>query len=195
MTAVNTNDIISFFDSHAENWDEYQERNEQVIAKILDLGGIRQGTAVLDVACGTGILFPDYKKRNVASVTGIDISPEMVKIAKNKFNDYEIICADASDYIFEKQFDAVMIYNAFPHFTEPEKLISNMAENITTGGRLSIAHGMSKAELDKFHTANAGYISNMLPEKEEVAAMLSPYFDVDVMISDETMYMVSGMRK
>ena len=53
---MNTNDIISFFDSHAENWDEYQERNEDVIENILDFAGIIEGVNVLDVACGTGIL-------------------------------------------------------------------------------------------------------------------------------------------
>lgn len=192
---MNRNDIISFFDERADRWDSMQKRNERVIEKILDSGGIREGINVLDVACGTGILFPDYIKRNVTSVTGIDISPEMVKIAKNKFSDIDVICADVSDYIFEKQFDAVMIYNAFPHFSEPEKLIENLAKATMTGGRLSIAHGMSKAELDKFHSENARKISNPIPEKEEVAAMLSSYFDVDVMISDETMYIVSGIRK
>lgn len=195
MIIVNTADIISFFNERADRWDSMQERNEEVIEKILDLGGIRLGTAVLDVACGTGILFPDYKKRNVASVTGIDFSPKMVKIAENKFCDIDVICADASAYVFEKQFDAVMIYNAFPHFTEPEKLIANLAKAVKRGGRLSIAHGTGREELDKFHAANAGGISNRLPEKEDVAVMLSSYFDVDIMISDETMYMVSGMRK
>lgn len=33
---------------------------------------------LLDVACGTGVLFPDYLARG-ASVTGIDISPEMAR--------------------------------------------------------------------------------------------------------------------
>ena len=192
---MNTNDIISFFDSHAEHWDEYQERNEDVIEKILDSAGITDGINVLDVACGTGILFPDYIKRNVASLTGIDISPEMVKIAKSKFRDYEIICADASDYIFEKQFDAVVIYNAFPHFISKEKLISNLSDALKQGGRLTVAHGMSKAELDKFHAASAGRVSDVLPDKEELAEMISAYFHADIMISDESMYLVSGIKK
>lgn len=195
MNGVNTNDIISFFDERAERWDSMQERNEQVIEKILDIGGICSGTHVLDVACGTGILFPDYKKRQVASVTGVDISPEMVKMAKSKFSNFEVICADAEKYTFEKQFDAVMIYNAFPHFINPENLIANLAKSVRHNGRLTVAHGLSKAELDKFHTENAEKISKILPEKEEVAKMFDAYFNVDVMISDEFMYVVSGTKK
>ena len=75
-------DVISFFDSCASWWDADMIRNEEVIAAILDNGGIREGVHVLDVASGTGALFPDYLKRKVASVTGIDISPEMLKIAR-----------------------------------------------------------------------------------------------------------------
>ena len=77
-------DIISFFDKYAPFWDEGQVRNEEVIEKILNNSGIEKGVSVLDVACGTGVLFPDYIKRG-AAVTAVDISPEMVKIAKKKF--------------------------------------------------------------------------------------------------------------
>ena len=79
---MNKQKIADFFDRCASWWDEDMIRNEEVIAKILDNGGVREGVHVLDVACGTGVLFPDYLSRGVASVTGIDISPEMVKIAQ-----------------------------------------------------------------------------------------------------------------
>lgn len=41
--------------------------------------------SVLDVACGTGVLIPDYLERGAAQVTAIDIAPEMVRIAREKF--------------------------------------------------------------------------------------------------------------
>ena len=74
-------DVIEFFDRCAPFWDEDMVRNETVIAEILDYGGICPGVDVLDVACGTGVLFPDYIKRNVNDLTGIDISPAMISIA------------------------------------------------------------------------------------------------------------------
>lgn len=192
---MTTEDIISFFDFHAEKWDEFQGRNSQVIATILDLGGITEGIDVLDVACGTGFLFPDYKKRKVKSVKGIDISPKMVEKAKLKFPDFDIICADAENYAFEKLFDAVMIYNAFPHFINCEKVVENLAKALKQGGRFTVAHGLSKSELDKIHFQSAGNVSTVLPEAEELASLLTPYFDADVVISDDTMYIVSGIKK
>lgn len=51
---------------------------------------------VLDVACGTGVLFPDNLKRCVESVTGIDISPEMARLAAEKFPQVQVICGDVN---------------------------------------------------------------------------------------------------
>ena len=116
-------DIADFFDRCAPWWDDDMIRNEVIITTILDNAGIKGGMDVLDVACGTGVLFPDYLKRGVASVTGIDISPEMAKIAASKFPEVQVICGDVEETGFDRQFDAVMVYNAFPHFPEPAKLI------------------------------------------------------------------------
>lgn len=191
---MNKKDVIDFFDRLAPAWDDMQVRNEEAIAEILFKGGIREGVRVLDVACGTGVLFPDYKKLG-ADVTGIDISPEMVKIAKEKFPEAEVICGDVLDFSFEDKFDAVMIYNAFPHFAEPEKLIEKLSTLLKNSGRLSIAHGISEKELAECHSGSAKNVSVPLVKKEVLAQMLEPYFNVDVLISDDRMYMVSGVKK
>ncbi len=187
-------DIINFFDSRAKNWDTVNAQNQQVIDKILDLGDIKDGVSVLDVACGTGVLFSDYQKRN-AKVTGIDISPEMVKIAKEKFPEYEIICDNALTYDFGKQFDRIMIFNAYPHFESPEKLIENLTKSLKIGGRFSIAHGASREEIQKCHSGEAKTISLDLPEAEIVAKLMSKHLKVDIIISDSQMYMISGIKE
>lgn len=191
---MNKKDIISFFDSFAPTWDNENQRNEQVISEILDNGGIFEGVQVLDVACGTGVLFPDYISRK-AVVTGIDISSEMVKTAKTKFPKINVICGDAESFVTDEKFDAVMIYNAFPHFPHPEKLIENLANLLKNGGRISIAHGASREEIHRCHSGKPNKISLPLPEAEELKKLLSPLFNVDVMISDNKMYQVSGTKK
>ena len=187
-------DIAEFFDRCAPWWDDDMIRQENIIAQILDNGGIREGLHVLDVACGTGVLFPDYLKRNVASVTGIDISPEMAKIAASKFPQVNVICGDVETAEFAHPFDAVMVYNAFPHFPEPAKLIETLARHLKPGGRLSIAHGMSRAALIKHHE-RASKVSIDLLEENALAELMQPWFDIDVIISNDQMYQVSGTRR
>lgn len=188
-------DVIRFFDRCAPSWDAELVRNEAVISAILDNAGIRAGMDVLDVACGTGVLFPDYLVRGVASLTAIDISPEMAKLAQQKFPQVKVLCGDAEQTDFGRCFDAVMIYNAFPHFPEPARLIERLAKWVKPGGRLSVAHGMSREKLVQHHAGSASRVSIDLLEANALAQLLAPWFDVDVMISDDTMYQVCGRKR
>lgn len=185
-------DVIEFFDRCAPFWDEEMIRNESVISEILDRAGIREGIDVLDVACGTGVLFPDYLSRKVASLTGIDISPEMVRIARPKFPELEIICGDAVTAEFSKRFDAIMIYNAFPHFPEPERLIAALTTKLKHGGRITIAHGMSRESLNRHHSGAASKVSVELMHEDNLAKLMERFLVVDVKISDDEKYIVSG---
>ena len=188
-------EIADFFDRCAPWWDADMIRNEELIAAILNNGGVKAGVHVLDVACGTGVLFPDYLKRGVASVTGIDISPEMAKIAGAKFPEVTVLCGDVEETQFDRQFDCIMVYNAFPHFPEPEKLIEALAGFTKPGGRLSIAHSMSRAHLQTHHAGRASQVSIELLEENVLADILRKWYDVDVVISDDDMYQVCGLRK
>ena len=188
-------DIVEFFDRRAAQWDSEIIRNEAVIATILDNCGIDCGMDVLDVACGTGVLFPDYLKRNVGSVTGIDIAPEMARIAAEKFPQVTVLCGDVEETVFDRQFDAVMVYNAFPHFPNPARLIEALARVVKPGGRLSVAHSMSRAQLQRHHSGTASRVSIDLIHEKELAALFAPFFDVDVIISGDRMYQVAGTRR
>ena len=186
--------VAEFFDRCASWWDDDMIRNEEIIAAILNNGGIREGVDVLDVACGTGVLFPDYLKRGVSSVTGIDISPEMAKRAAAKFPEVKVICGDVEQVEFDRQFDCVMVYNAFPHFPDPKKLVETLAGLVKPGGKLSVAHGMSRAALTDHHKRASAVSIDLIHEKE-LAAIFSKWFDVDVVISTDRMYQVCGVRR
>lgn len=184
-------DIIDYFDRCAPGWDAEVIRNEAVITAILDHAGIDCGMHVLDVGCGTGVLFPDYLKRNVGSVTGIDISPEMAKIAASKYPQVQVICGDAEHTAFDRKFDAVMVYNALPYFPDPAALIEALARAVKPGGRLSVANSMGFTQFRKKH----GSVSVSLVPEKELANLFAPFFDVDVIISNDRMYQVAGTRR
>lgn len=186
--------IAEFFDNCAPWWDKDIIRNEKVIELILDHAGVRPGISVLDVACGTGVLFPDYEKRGVAKLTGIDLSPEMARIAGEKFPWAKVLQGDVEEWAFQEQFDCVMVYNAFPHFPEPARLIARLASLVRPGGRLSVAHGMSRCQLQAHHAGRASSVSIELLEEGELAALMSPWFRVDTVISNHEMYQVCGTR-
>ena len=193
---MNKKDIIEFFDRLAPQWDADMIRSDEIIRIILDNAGVKEGVDVLDVACGTGVLIPDYLARNVASVTGIDISPEMAKIAESKFpqENVKIICGDVENTEFERKFDCIVVYNAFPHFPEPEKLIKQLASLLKEGGTMTVAHGMSRAQIDHHHSGSASKVSAGLISEDDLAAMFVPELKVTAKISDDRMYQVAGVK-
>ena len=195
---MNKQDIIEFFDRAAPSWDAEMIKNDRIIEKILDNAEIEPDQDILDVACGTGVMFPYYLQRDVASVTGIDISPEMAKIAEGKFSGdprVQVVCGDVEEVKFGKKFDRIVVYNAFPHFPKPKRLIKILAGLLKENGRLTVAHGMSREAIDGHHKGAASKVSNGLMTAESLKKLFDPHFEVEIMISNSKMYQVSGVKK
>ncbi|MCB2214076.1 class I SAM-dependent methyltransferase [bacterium] len=190
-------DIITFFDRYAPQWDTDLERDEYVIKTILDNAKIDPGVSVLDVASGTGVLVPDYLARGVASVTCVDISPKMIACAKAKFTqpNVRILCGDVESMTFESPFDRIVVYNAFPHFFHPAALIDKLADNLKTGGVLTVAHGMSRAKLQQHHSGSASHVSIELMHEDDLEKLFQPRFTVTTKVSTDRMYQVAGVKK
>ncbi len=190
-------DIKAFFDRLAPVWDESCFHDPSKIETILDYAGISANVSVLDVACGTGVLFPFYLRRNVSRIVGIDLSGEMTTEAAKNFADPHIrlITGDAETFAFEESFDCCVVYSALPHFEDPANLIRHLSEALLPGGRLTVAHSESRATIDGRHSDGAQAVSMGLLPEDELAAIMEPYLQVDVIRSDEQMYVVSGIRK
>ena len=191
-------DVIAFFDRCAPTWDAEMIKSDVKIGRILDNAEVGAGMDVLDVACGTGVMFDYYLQRDVASVTGIDISPEMAKIAAQKYAGepkVQVICGDVEEYAFGRQFDRIVVYNAFPHFPYPKRLIKKLAKLLKVGGRLTVAHGMSREAIDGHHSGSASKVSNGLMEADSLKRIFDAHFQVEVVISNDHMYQVSGVKR
>lgn len=189
--------IVQYFNQLAPTWDAHQVRNESRLTAILDYADIRAGVNVLDVACGTGVLLPDYLARDVGSVTAVDISPAMIACARSKFIDPRItlLAADMEKTDFSGRFDRCMVYNAFPHFSSPKRLIRHLTKQLVPGGRLTVAHGMSRADINRHHSGSASAVSIGLIDEAELAAIMREGLEVDVVVSNEEIYAVSGRKR
>lgn len=194
---MNKKDVIEFFDALADTWDSDMIRSDEKINKILDVAQVTAGKTALDVACGTGVLIPDYVDRKVKKCVGIDISQKMIEIAKEKFSGYEnveFICADAENLKLNEKFDCAVIYNAFPHFADRKHLFESLAACLKPDGRLTVAHGMGREALAKHHSGRAENVSTVLPEVEALAEIMKPFFKADFSLSTDGIYIVSAKK-
>lgn len=192
---LNKREIIRFFNERAADWDAGMVRSDAKINAILDAADVGKNKAILDVACGTGVLFQDYLNRGVARVTGVDIAPEMARIAATKLRDprVEVLCGDVETICLPRKYDCVVVYNAFPHFPEPARLLKRLAGCLKPGGRVTVAHGMSLRALAAHHSGAAQPVSRTMLTPEEMRPLMEAAgLTVDVMISDEEKYIVSG---
>lgn len=192
---INKGDIIAFFNKKAETWDQYNVVNESIVNDILNNTHVEKDKTILDVACGTGVLIPYYKSRNVKSIKAIDISNKMIEKAKTKFNDenIEFICTDAQYYNPNEKFDCIIIYNAFPHFVNQIALIENMCSLLKDNGYLSIAHGLSETELNRAHSGKEHICMPLLSYKQLINICPNT-IQLKQYISNDRMYQVVWQR-
>lgn len=190
--------VIEFFDGCAAGWDANMIKDDHIIGKILDNARVEKDMDILDVACGTGVMIPYYLALGVNSVTGIDISPEMAKIAGEKFQHeprVQVLCGDVEALKTDKKYDVIVVYNAFPHFPDPRRLIRILAGMLKEGGRLTVAHGQSREAIDGHHSGAASKVSCGLMEADRLKKIFDSHLWVEVMISDDRMYQVSGVKR
>ena len=193
---IKQKDIIDFFDRCAPTWDAETICSDKKVNTILDNAGVCSGSRVLDVACGTGVLMPYYIKRG-ALVTGIDISPEMIKLARKKFHrdNIQFICGDAQTKDVGEGYDAIVIYNAFPHFPNSNSLIERLSSLLAPNGFLTVAHGAGREVIDEHHRGSASKVSIGLIPAEELASMfVKNSLEITTVLSTPEIYQVAGKR-
>ncbi len=103
---------------------------------------VRLGQQVLDVACGTGALMGAVASLvgDQGKVTGLDINPEMLAVARRKFPQMVFQQGDAHELPFaDHSFDAVVSQFGFMFFENQVKALQNMVRVLKPGGHLAVA--------------------------------------------------------
>lgn len=95
------NTFALFYDRLTENAD-YKVRSDYISNFFSRYGN--GGNSVLDLACGTGTLCSLFNEKGY-NVTGVDLSSDMLTVAKAKCPDSQFICADISDFNVNEKFD------------------------------------------------------------------------------------------
>ncbi|SHE98186.1 class I SAM-dependent DNA methyltransferase [Caloramator proteoclasticus] len=183
-----------FFNRLAPIWDEITKHDEKKIDKILKLIDIKDNLNILDVGCGTGILESFLLKYNPNSITAVDISEKMIDVAKSKYN-YSKINFIAQDIMEHKGlYDLIIIYSAYPHFSDKNALINHLSNMLNKGGKLVVAHSDSREKINSVHSRHQEVKEDRLPPAIETANIFSKYLYVNLVIDNDEMYIVSGIK-
>ena len=85
------------------------------------LNRIKDNSAILDLACGPGNVSYYLKKYMPGlAITGVDISEEMIDLAKRRIQDGKFIVKDICEVNFKTKFDCVICAFAIPYLNLQE---------------------------------------------------------------------------
>lgn len=136
--------VSSFFDQT----DKYckSEHYLNVRAEIVkELCGEMEGTSILDVGCGNGVMSKQFLSMGIKHITLLDISKNMLKLARRNFEEgsggndkMTFVLGDADDISPNASFDVILALGLLAYVADPKALLSKLARMLNPGGRLLV---------------------------------------------------------
>jgi ubiquinone/menaquinone biosynthesis C-methylase UbiE len=148
----NINRAIVNYRDLALNYDASCERVVNIRSETVALLGLRSGDCVVDVACGTGLSFPQLRAGvgGYGRVVGVELSPEMCRVARerverHKWHNIQVIEGDVlRTDLGSQRFDAFLFHYTHDVLRQPEAL-ARLFAHAKPNARGAVA-GMKKAD-------------------------------------------------
>jgi len=181
----------AFFDLLAAEWDlMFTAEDLERLSHIVDQLDVQPGQDVVDLGCGTGILF-DMMRRKVGSegtVTGVDFSLQMVLKAHRNFpfSNVTVVDADVLALPFcDDSFDLGVAFAAFPHFSDKQLAVDEVHRVLKDGAKFYIIHLTSSKELSAIHHQIGGVVAHdEIPPEDGLIKIFHNSKFTDVTIAD-----------
>lgn len=134
-----------------QRYEEIQRKKYQVLAKNL-----QHANRALDVGCGTG-MFLSLLSQKTKFIVGIDMSAEMLQIAKKRMTGAALVQADADHLPFVgESFDVIVSVTLLQNMPNPALTVREFARVLRPGGiamMTSLKHKHSPKQLMAWATA------------------------------------------
>jgi len=121
--------VKNHFDSMADDYDHYKKKSDYYYSKLQGLLSsiIKPHKRVLELGCGTGTLLFKVKPKKG---WGCDISPEMIRVAKNKYfrNKNLHFTTDSPKKIGKNDYDYIFMSDVIEHLSDPQDMFKQISK-------------------------------------------------------------------
>ncbi|MDC8831022.1 class I SAM-dependent methyltransferase [Alteromonas gilva] len=163
-------ELGSKYDKIAQWWHEqhfescYGVRQfEQAVALSAKAG------KALDVGCGAGGRFVRILEQHGFTITGVDVSKNMVELAGKNHPEHKFIHHDICTWQTEERFDFIVAWDSIFHLplTRQKTVVSKLCQLLTKGGILIYTFGNAQGEHrdhwcgDTFYYSSIGINNNL----------------------------------
>jgi ubiquinone/menaquinone biosynthesis C-methylase UbiE len=143
MTLSNAEQIEYWNGAVGERWAAFQDVLDKALSAIsgatLSFAAATPGERALDIGCGCGTTTFALAKAvgPGGSVTGVDISEPMLKVARGRGTGVNFMKADAATHLFHPTHDLVFSRFGVMFFADPTAAFANIRKGLKPHGRLA----------------------------------------------------------
>ena len=131
------------FNRQAQNYDSsyYGKHAKTLYSNVLLKLNQFSFNNILDVGCGTGNLLSLISSKYEVQIGGIDLSQDMLNIARNKLNkNADLRLGDSETLPFaDSSFEMVICTDSFHHYPHPENVLLEIKRVLKPGGNFILA--------------------------------------------------------
>ena len=141
---------------------------------LAGLLGARPGETLLDVGCGTGYFSRRFSREAGLKVTGMDIAPDMLDLARSKAPEIALVRADAARLpFFDRAFDHVAAITSLCFVSDESRVLREMARVARRRVVLGLLNRHSLLYWQKGDDEHGSYAGARWHSRAEAQAMLA----------------------
>ena len=191
--------VVDVYERHAREFDRDRGRSlreREWLDRFLDY--VRPGGTVLDVGCGMGEPIARYLIDRGSGVVGVDGSPSMIELCRQRFPDFEWFVGDMRELGLGRRFEGVLAWDSFFHLSADDQraMFPRFAAHGLMGAPLMFTSGSAEGESIGSFCGEPLYHASLGPaEYEHLLAtngfVVRAYVEQDPQCGDHTVWLAT----
>ena len=161
--------IIDLYDRHAHDYVADRRNVGWNESAWLERFGalLRQGSSILDIGCGSGAPVAKYLIDQGFAVDGVDSSPTLIALCRERFPQRSWHLADMRDLSLQRAFDGLLAWDSFFHLTHDDqrRMFPIFKRHASPRAALMFTSGTSHGEATGSYRGEPLYHASLAPEE------------------------------
>lgn len=184
--------IIGHYEKHAFAWDRDRQSSARSGAwndkgwHDRFIGRLGRGSTVLDLGCGPGRPVAQHLAEQGLRVTGVDASPTMISLCRERLPDHDWIVADMRGLTLGQRFDGILAWDSVFHLEHEDQrlMFAVFADHALTGAWLLFNTGPQHGEAIGEYRGDPLYHASLSPAEYAALAGASGFEVIEHVAND-----------
>lgn len=159
--------IIAHYRKHAHAWDSDRQKvwNDRIWHERFADALVQSGS-VLELGCGSGWPVGRHLTERGFEVTGLDSSPPMIELCRQRLPDQEWLVGDMRETALNRSFDGILAWDSFFHldFCDQRRMFPIFAAHARPGTVLMFNAGPQYGEAIGEYRGDPLFHASLAPE-------------------------------